>query len=191
MKKWFKKIDRAENIANELYIAAVSQARRPEFYVEYGVPDTVDGRFELITLHVYLLLRPLDKLARSEVDVAVSAHARKSAQSLFDIMFGDMDRSLREMGVSDISVGKRVKQMVRAFYGRVVAYDEGLAGSDEVLQGALERNLFGTVQPSKSELIAMAKYFRCQADFLAAASERDINSGNLKFAPIRGKNIDP
>ncbi len=112
------------------------------------------------------------------------------AQSLFDIMFSDMDRSLREMGVSDISIGKRVKHMVKAFYGRAVAYDEGLTGPDTVLRDALERNLFGTVQPSQNQLAAMAEYLRYQADNLAKASDQDTLAGKLKFFAWRGKGVD-
>ena len=191
MKNWFRRQDRGEGIAHDLYVAAVAQARQPLFYVEYGVPDTVDGRFDLIILHVYLFLRQLNQLALPDGESAKSVQAAQRAQSLFDIMFSDMDRSLREMGVSDISIGKRVKHMVKAFYGRAVAYDEGLTGPDTVLRDALERNLFGTVQPSQNQLAAMAEYLRYQADILAKASDQDILAGKLKFATWCRKGVDP
>ena len=191
MKKWFLKKDQTEKIANELYIAAVSQARQPVFYLEFGVPDSVDGRFELIILHVYLFLRPINILAQNVFNSAESNQARKNAQSLFDAMFADMDRSLREMGVSDIAIGKRIKQMVKAFYGRAVAYDEGLTGSDTVLQSALERNLYGTAKPSQNQLVMMADYLRYQADHLATTSDRDTTEGNLQFASWSRKTVDP
>ena len=152
---------------------------------------TVDGRFDLIILHVYLFMRQLNQLALTDGGSAESVQAAQRAQSLFDIMFSDMDRSLREMGVSDISIGKRVKHMVKAFYGRAVAYDEGLTGPDTVLRNALERNLFGTVQPSQNQLAAMAEYLRYQADNLAKASDQDILAGKLKFATWCGKGVDP
>ena len=190
MKNWFRRQDKGEGIAHDLYVAAVAQARQPLFYVEYGVPDTVDGRFDLIILHVYLFLRQLNQLALSDDGSAESVQAAQRAQSLFDIMFSDMDRSLREMGVSDISIGKRVKHMVKAFYGRAVAYDEGLTGPDTVLRDALERNLFGTVQPSENQLTAMAKYIRYQTDNLAKASDQDTLAGKLKFSAWRGKGVD-
>ena len=190
MKNWFRRQDKGEGIAHDLYVAAVAQARQPLFYVEYGVPDTVDGRFDLIVLHVYLFLRQLNQLALPDDGSAESAQAAQRAQSLFDIMFSDMDRSLREMGVSDISIGKRVKQMGKAFYGRAVAYDKGLAGPDTVLQDALERNLFGTVQPSQNQLAAMAKYIRYQTANLAKASDQDTLAEKLKFSAWRGKCVD-
>ena len=190
MKNWFRSQDKGDRIAHDLYVAAVAQARQPLFYVEYGVPDTVDGRFDLIILHVYLFLRQLNHLALPDDGSAESVQAAQLAQSLFDIMFSDMDRSLREMGVSDISIGKRVKHMVKAFYGRAVAYDEGLTGPDTVLRDALERNLFGTVQPSQHQLAAMAKYIRYQADNLAKASDQDTLAGKLEFFAWRGKCID-
>ena len=191
MKNWFCRQDQGEGVALDLYVAAVAQARRPLFYVEYGVPDTVDGRFDLIILHVYLFLRQLNQLALTDGGSAESVQAAQRAQLLFDVMFSDMDRSLREMGVSDISIGKRVKHMVKAFYGRAVAYDEGLMGPDTVLRNALERNLFGTVQPSQNQLAAMAEYLRYQADNLAKASDQDILAGKLKFATWCGKGVDP
>ena len=191
MKNWFCRQGKGERIAHNLYVAAVAQARQPLFYIEYGVPDTVDGRFDLIILHVYLFMRQLNQLALTDGGSAESVQAAKRAQSLFDIMFSDMDRSLREMGVSDISIGKRVKHMVKAFYGRAVAYDEGLTGPDTVLRNALERNLFGTVQPSQNQLAAMAEYLRYQADNLAKASDQDILAGKLKFATWCGKGVDP
>ncbi len=191
MKNWFCRQDKGEGVALDLYVAAVAQARQPLFYVEYGVPDTVDGRFDLIILHVYLFLRQLNQLALTDGGSAESVQAAQRAQLLFDVMFSDMDRSLREMGVSDISIGKRVKHMVKAFYGRAVAYDEGLTGPDTVLRNALERNLFGTVQPSQNQLAAMAEYLRYQADNLAKASDQDILAGKLKFATWCGKGVDP
>ena len=156
MKNWFCRQDKGEGIAHDLYVAAVAQARQPLFYVEYGVPDTVDGRFDLIILHVYLFLRQLNQLALPEDGSAESVQAAQRAQSLFDIMFSDMDRSLREMGVSDISIGKQVKHMVKAFYGRAVAYDEGLAGPDTVLRDARERTLCGPGPRGPRALAAMA-----------------------------------
>jgi len=191
VKNWFFRQDKGEGVALDLYVAAVAQARQPLFYVEYGVPDTVDGRFDLIILHVYLFLRQLNQLALTDGGSAESVQAAQRAQLLFDVMFSDMDRSLREMGVSDISIGKRVKHMVKAFYGRAVAYDEGLTGPDTVLRNALERNLFGTVQPSQNQLAAMAEYLRYQADNLAKASDQDILAGKLKFATWCGKGVDP
>ena len=130
-------------------------------------------------------------MAQNRPSTAKSVQASRNAQSLFDFMFSDMDRSLREMGVSDISVGKRIKQMVRAFYGRAVAYDEGLARSETALQNALERNLYGTANPSQDQLMVMANYLQYQADHLAMVGDRDTTEGNLHFAPWSRKTVDP
>ena len=113
-----------------LYGCIVDQARMPAFYNDCGVPDTVAGRFDLIGLHAYLVMRCL-----KEID---SQRGTDLSQRLFDIMFTDMDRNLREMGVGDLGVGKKVKELAKAFYGRVKAYDEGLAGGTEKLEDALQ-----------------------------------------------------
>ncbi len=190
LRNWFRKRDRGQDVAHALYLTAVAQARQPMFYSDHGIPDSVDGRFELIVMHVFLLLRPLNKLARHGTAPKVSGRAGDIAQALFDAMFGDMDRSLREMGVSDIAVGKRVKHMAKAFYGRAAAYDEALAGPDGLLGEALRRNLFGTVAPTPAQLEAMADYLRCQAGHMASLSEARTLSGDMQFAPWPGKGVD-
>ena len=193
LRNWFRKRDKGQDVAQTLYLTAVAKARQPIFYSEHGVPDSVDGRFDLIVMHVFLLLRPLNELAQNGTAPQMDERAGGAgeiAQALFDAMFGDMDRSLREMGVSDIAVGKRVKHMAKAFYGRVAAYDEGLAGPDELLCEALRRNLYGTVTPSPAHVEAMAGYLRIQAAHMAATPEARALSGDMQFAPWPGKCID-
>lgn len=120
--------------AEALYTRIVRQSRKREFYADLDVPDTLDGRFDLITLHVFLVLRRLNAEGNSEENLG---------QALFDVMFMNMDTSLREMGVGDLSVGKRIKKMASAFYGRVAAYDAPLlAGDCAGLSDAIARNLF-------------------------------------------------
>jgi cytochrome b pre-mRNA-processing protein 3 len=190
VKNWFRRRDRGGEVAQGLYLTAVAQARQKMFYADHGVPDSVDGRFDLIVMHVYLLLQPLNKLAQDGDRPEIARRAGDLAQALFDAMFGDMDRSLREMGVSDIAVGKRVKHMAKSFYGRVAAYDEGLAGEDEVLWAALERNLFGTVNPSRDHVRALAGYLRCQTAHMTTIPEGKVLSGEFLFAPWPGKGVD-
>jgi cytochrome b pre-mRNA-processing protein 3 len=113
----------------DLYMAAVEKARDPAFYAEIGVPDTVDGRFDMIVLHVTLLIR---RLRRAEDPAAA-----RTAQELFDYMFRDMDRSLRELGVGDMSVGKHIKKMAQAFYNRAATVESGLDQGGEALREAL------------------------------------------------------
>lgn len=156
--------------ARLLYESVVAQARRPDFYRDLGVPDTVDGRFELVALHGYLLLRrlrPLDDGAGL-------------AQALFDVIFADMDASLREMGAGDLGVGRRVKVMAKGFYGRMAAYDAGLAG-EAPLSDALRRNLYGTVEPSLAVLAAMAQYLQDAAQGLEKQPESALLAGQAAF----------
>jgi cytochrome b pre-mRNA-processing protein 3 len=142
------------------------------FFTEFGVPDTVDGRFELICLHAFLYLHRLkSERPRSE---AVS-------QAFFDAMFTDMDRGLREMGTGDLSVGRHVKRMAQGFYGRIRAYQDGLEGGDTVLAGALARNLFGTVRESPERIAAVAAYMRSAAELLARQPAAELAAGNPHF----------
>jgi cytochrome b pre-mRNA-processing protein 3 len=98
-----------------LYAAAVARARNPKLYAEYGAPDTVEGRFELYTVHVFLLL---DRL-RGE-----GPQASETSQALFDTYVSALDDALREMGVGDLSVGKKMRKLGEAFYGRVKSYEK-------------------------------------------------------------------
>lgn len=172
IKGLFKETEAARG-ARLLYRAAVEQARRPAFYTRFGVPDTVDGRFDMIAVHVFLLLHRLKR----------DGHAQaKTGQALFDLMFADMDGSLREMGVGDLSVGRKVKQMATGFYGRVAAYETGLQNGGRELEQALRRNLYGTVAaPAPAEVAAMADYVRRQAAFLANQSADALLRGEAAF----------
>jgi len=120
-----------------LYMAAVAKARDPRLYLDHGVTDTVDGRFDLVVLHVMLAIRRLR--AAGEVGKQVS-------QDMFDYMFLDMDRSLREMGVGDLSVGRHIKSMAKAFYARAEACEAGLdaaqSGDMTALIAALRETIY-------------------------------------------------
>ena len=154
------------------YGRIVEHAREPGFFVDGGVPDTVDGRFELICLHAFLYLH---RLKREQ------PRAAPLGQRLFDTMFADFDRSLREMGTGDLSVGREIKRMAEAFYGRVAAYEGGLAGDDSVLQPALARNLFGTARTNPALLEAMAGYVRREAARLNEEDGEELLAGRLSF----------
>ncbi|WP_137177026.1 ubiquinol-cytochrome C chaperone family protein [Roseomonas sp. AR75] len=124
-----------------LYGAAVGAARQPVFFAEIGVPDTLDGRFDLVSLHTGLLVC---RIARD-----ADPRGKDLAQAVFDAMFADMDVNLREMGVGDLSVGKRVKRMWEAFHGRAQAYDTALREGDRsALEGALGRNVWRGAPPA-------------------------------------------
>lgn len=163
--------------ATRIYAAIVAQARRPEFYAKHRIPDTLDGRFEMIALHAYLVLNRL-KGQGVEADTV--------AQAVFDAMFDDMDRSLREMGVGDLGVGRRVKAMAQGFYGRIAAYDKGLALGDAALGEAIARNLYGTVgaphDPAREGAVApMIAYLRAARAFLADRPIADIIATGPSF----------
>ena len=161
-----------------LYKAVVDQARKPGPYLRAGVPDTLDGRFELIALHAFVVLRRLK---------AEHGRTKALAQALFDRMFDDMDRSLREMGAGDLGVGRRVKAMASAFYGRIGAYESGLAGGDAALQAVLARNLYGTVTPDPACIRAMACYLRGQIDHIDSLPLARLMDGDIDFAPPVGE----
>ncbi|NQV43978.1 MAG: hypothetical protein HQ501_03695 [Rhodospirillales bacterium] len=108
-------------VAHKLYVTIVHQSRLPVFYDKYEVQDTPEGRFDLLAIHTYLVLRRL----REEHEKAAEL-----SQALFDLMFADLDQNLREMGYGDTGVAKRIRKMAEGFYGRINAYDEGLAVPD-------------------------------------------------------------
>ena len=166
--------------ARRLYALAVRQARAPRLYTTGGVSDTLDGRFDLIVLHVVLLMRRLRRCGEA---------GRRLSQALFDVMFDDMDRSLREMGVGDLRVGKRVKQMARAFYGRAAAYDRALDlppgdGRREAMAVALERNVFDDDPPSGGRTRAMARYAETLARALDGQEAAVLLRGQLRLPPV-------
>ena len=132
-KSLFRK-DPALEAGRALYAAAVEQARSPALYTRLGAPDTVEGRFEMVALHVWLVMR------RLRGDEA----AKKVSQCLFDAMFQNLDDSLRELGVGDLQVGKRIRKLAENFYGRIGAYEEAMKEgvSDVSLAKALSRNIF-------------------------------------------------
>lgn len=164
-----------EELIDALYAKAVTQARSPVFYAEREVPDTLDGRFDMLVLHVFLLLHRLG---------ADGKPMKRIAQALFDLMFADMDRSLRELGVSDMRIGKKVKEMARAFYGRVDAY-EPVLGDKPKLEEALARNLYRGVEVRADSLSAMAHYIQSQVAALAALdSAVIIEPGKTCFTEV-------
>jgi cytochrome b pre-mRNA-processing protein 3 len=164
----FRRTPREEIIAS-LYGTIVAQARVPAFYRIYGVPDTVNGRFEMVLLHAVLLLRRLEREA---------GPGRDLGQAIFDRFCRDMDESMREMGVGDLAVPRKMRRIGEAFYGRQRAYRAALAASDDdPLVAALGRNVFaGTTEPGARRL---ATYVRAAVNRLAA--QHEIGRGEVVF----------
>jgi cytochrome b pre-mRNA-processing protein 3 len=160
----------------ELYGAAVAAARHPWFFGPLGVPDSLDGRFDLVGLHVSLLIRRL----RRDPDPRGAA----LAQAVFDAMFADMDVNLREMGVGDLSVGKRVRAMWEAFHGRAHAYEAALdAGDAAALAAALGRNVWraGEAEGVAAGAPRLARHAMATAAALEAQPLAGLLRGQARF----------
>lgn len=168
--------------AQTLYARIVDQARSPGFYTQCAVPDSFDGRFEMVALHAFLMLHRLKS--------AEGAAAKALAQDLVDVLFGDMDRTFRELGAADIGVGRRVQKVAEAVYGRFAAYDHALAAPDPALAEAIQRNVYGTVSTARSpgdEAVAtLADYVRRAVAALAAAPDSALTGGEAPLPPPPG-----
>lgn len=161
-----------ERAGSELYAAAVAAARDPRLYHALGVPDTLDGRFDLIALHAFLLVHRLQD---------APAPGPALAQAVFDAMFADMDSNLREIGVGDLSVGKRVRAMWEAFHGRSKVYAAAVDAADRTaLSTALERNVWRGDAP-KDAAMALAELTLAQAAHLAEQPLATFASGAARF----------
>jgi cytochrome b pre-mRNA-processing protein 3 len=170
-----KKGRASEAAARALYEAVVAQSRQPAFYASLGVPDTLDGRFDMVVLHVFLLLHRFHREGRA---------AKQLAQNLFDTLFEDMDYNLRELGVGDLGVGRRIKVMAKALYGRIAAYEAGLAADDVALASALERNLFRNSQVAPGQLSVLCGYLRREAAALGGVPLETFAAGRVGFGPV-------
>jgi cytochrome b pre-mRNA-processing protein 3 len=159
-----------------LYGAIVAQARQPAFYVAYDVPDTAEGRFDMIVLHLVLLCRRLGRDAG-----AGQTQGQVLSQCVFDMFCRDMDHNLREMGVGDLTVPKKMQKLARAFYGRLEVYERALAAAgDEELAAALARNVLGQGATYGSAR-RLAAYVRSAAERLDAAPLAALSDGALGF----------
>lgn len=157
-----------------VYMATVEQARNPFFFENLGVPDTFDGRFEMILLHLFLVLETL----KPEFD----AHPDWRALSgrVIETFFADMDRALRELGVGDTGVSRRVKAMASGFYGRMDAYRQA-ADNPGTWPETLKRNVYGTVEnPDESHVTKLVGYIRASQTSLAKNIAQE-NDGTLRL----------
>jgi len=177
----FRRGDHSRNI-HGLYGAIVAQARSPVFYTHYGVSDSVEGRFELIVLHLMLVLRRLSAngVAASEREPSLGPGSAVG-QRLFDVFCRDLDDNLREMGVGDLAVPRRMRQFGEAFYGRQAAYAAALGAVDpQELEKALARNILGEGNAGE-KAAPLARYMRAAAAQLDAQPEDAMIAGRAVF----------
>ena len=161
----------ADKAVYDVYRAIVAQSRQPRFYAEWGVPDTVTGRFDMICLHLVLLFRRL----RTEPGTAAAF-----AQAVFDLFFKDMDRSLREMGVGDLAVPKRIQKMGSLFYGLLARLNEAMDKEDRAgIEAVLARNLFDGASAASAGLLT--DYILAESARLAAQPVAAITAGRIEL----------
>ena len=161
------------DLAHALYGVVVARARDPQFYVNYRVPDTFDGRFEMLVMHLFLLHNRLkDEDQKS----------RQISQLVFDAFIDDMDAALREAGVGDQSVPKRISKMTKVFYGRTGAYESALMEEDVAgaLSQVIGRNLFPESN-APDEMSHLGAYMAWQARDLERKSADDITQKAAAF----------
>lgn len=169
----WKRRSEAKRHAQALYKKIVASARQPEFYTVGGVPDTPEGRFELISLHVILAISRLN---------AEGDEGRAAGQALFDHFFKDMDFAMREMGIGDTSIGKKVRAMAEVFYGRFKSY---AAASDSDGGGSLASVIGRNILDDENhpQAVRFADYFNNSAEKLASLSLLETGAADrLEFA---------
>ena len=173
--KLFKTNPMFDDEVQALYIATVKQSRTPKFYLDLEVADTVEGRFDMIILHIFFVMRRLK---------AGGEKTELFSQALFDLLFMDMDQNLRELGVGDMGLARRVPKMAEAFYGRITAYEEGLSiidDEDTTLKDALDRNLYRKTIASDESLQAMAQYLRKECNAVDKMDMGILLKGQITF----------
>lgn len=165
----------AQAAGRALYARTVTQSRTPALYAELGAPDTPEGRFEVYSLHVYLLLERLK---------GQGAQASETAQALFDTYLSALDHGLRELGVGDLSVGKKMRKLGEAFYGRVGSLEEALSTLPDTgdLQAMLERTVYEGADAGAAP--GLAAYVVRQREALHAQPIEKLYAGEVEWAPL-------
>lgn len=171
-----------ERIVSRLYDEILAQARNPALFLDHGVPDTVEGRLDMMILHVFLFVHRM----RGE-DVA----AKDAAQELCDRFFTETDRALREMGVGDLAVPKRMKKIGEVYAGCASTYAAALGQPGEVaLAAALARNVYGDAADREPRAAALADYVRRAATLLAGVPALDLVEKGILFPSPRHESAD-
>ena len=162
-----------------IYGMIVAQAREPLFYRDLGVSDTVNGRFDLLILHLWMVLRRLRPMEGGA----------ELTQALFDRFCEDMDANLREMGVGDLAVPKRMQAFGEAFYGRAAAYDLALTEGREQLSQALCKNVFNGAHAENAR--QLAAYVEAVVASLSAQDDPAILAGAWTFPLPQREAVQP
>jgi len=176
MLSWLVERRHRKRTAQNLYGSIVAQTRKPAFYGELGVPDTVEGRFELLVLHVFLVLDGLR---------GAGAKGEVLAQQLVDIFITDMDTTMRELGVGDMAVAKRMRSLADVFCERLADYREALSESgDKALKQSLREHLQSSASPDDALTGALANYVLGTKQALENLPSERLEAGELKFYDI-------
>jgi cytochrome b pre-mRNA-processing protein 3 len=158
-----------------IYGMIVAQARQPVFYAQLAVPDTVNGRFDMVLLHLWMVLYRLRGIEGGEA----------AAQALFDRFCDDMDDNLREMGVGDLTVPKRMQAFGEAFYGRTAAYDTAFAVGEADLAVALNRNIFNDANIESAR--RLAAYATATLGNIGQLGAKTFTAAQWAFPPFVGQ----
>ena len=165
---------RVDDLAKNVFKIIVNQSRKKIFYTELRVPDTFEGRFEMMVLHTFLVVRCL-KMSKSK---------KNFGRDIMTKLFDDFDLSLREMGVGDMGIGKKIKIMADSFYGRCKAYEEGLNLDKNSLEDAIVRNIYrGDADKEKASILV--NYVKSEAKLIENLSFKEINAGKFSFGDIK------
>lgn len=170
---FFRRKARLRARAEGLYSQIVARARDVALYSTFGVEDSVDGRFDALILHVALVRRALATLGDQ---------ANEMISFLLETLVTDMDRSMREMGVGDLSVGKKVKTMMTAYKGREVAYGAALEEGDDALKDSLIRNLYRGEAPEEEALAALIRRIKADAQMLNDNADEILSQGVVRWS---------
>jgi cytochrome b pre-mRNA-processing protein 3 len=162
--------------AHHLHDAIVQQSRQTEFYSELGVPDSIDGRFDLLLLHAFMVLRGLERHGEA---------GHQLAQKTVDVMFLALDEAVRELGVGDMGVPRRVKAMSSAYTGRAKAYATAVESGSAAVTEALKRNLYRGAVVDTRQVEAITQYVLAELERLETLPFDDFLRGDLGFTPPR------
>jgi cytochrome b pre-mRNA-processing protein 3 len=169
----FKRKKGNQALVERQYAEITRAARSPVFYESMGVPDTVMGRFEMISVHLFLYLRRTGSAGDA---------AQGLAQEIVDAFFEDVDHSIRELGIGDMGVPKRMKKLAKMFYGRVTSYSQALDAADsQALTDALTRNIHPENSDGAPSMQALSDWMMATARTLEDVADETLSAGQLVF----------